>query len=75
VSLNSGSETTPPNGVAYDPVADRWASMPRSPLRGRTEAAAVWTGTEMLIWGGMGVDPSTSLFDGATFQPADPTLE
>jgi hypothetical protein len=69
--LNNGSNQAPPNGVAYDPVTDHWAAMPPSPLRNRTGATAVWTGTEMLIWGGSGVNPATDYFDGATFRPTD----
>ncbi len=40
-------------GGAYDPVTDQWFSIKRkgSPSR-RTGETTVWTGTEMIIWGG-----------------------
>ena len=44
-------ETVPPHGVAYDPATNRWSALPISPLRGRTGATAVWTGTSMIVWG------------------------
>ena len=36
----------------------------------RTGQSAVWTGTEMIIWGGAGGDGSTLLGDGAAYDPA-----
>jgi hypothetical protein len=61
----------PPNGVAYDPATDRWSSMPPSPLKARVDAISAWTGTELLIWGGLGVAASVGMLgDGAAFRPA-----
>jgi N-acetylneuraminic acid mutarotase len=40
-------------GGCYDPVDDAWS--PTSPTHapaGRTDAAAVWTGSQMIVWGG-----------------------
>ena len=42
----------PPHGVAYDPAANRWSAMPMAPLRGRSNPTAVWTGRQMIVWGG-----------------------
>jgi hypothetical protein len=56
-TLRAGSWTTPRHGVAYDPGSNRWSALPRSVLRGRTGHVAVWTGTQMLIWGGNAVTP------------------
>lgn len=39
----------------------------KSPLSGRSTMAAVWTGDEMLIWGGDG--PNGQLGDGAAYNP------
>jgi len=58
----------PRDGVAYDPAADRWRSIPPAPIRGRTSHLAVWTGTEMIVWGGG--DFRQSLDDGAAYDPA-----
>jgi hypothetical protein len=62
------------SGFAFDPQTDRWSRLPRSPLRGRLAPAAVWTGRELLVWGGLGVgtgrDPE-HLADGAALTPGD----
>ncbi|HTG46035.1 MAG TPA: hypothetical protein VK646_00055 [Actinomycetota bacterium] len=42
----------PPNGESYDPATNAWSALPTAPLRGRTQASAVWTDSEVLIWGG-----------------------
>jgi N-acetylneuraminic acid mutarotase len=59
-------------GFAYDPKADRWTSLPRSPLSARAAATAVWTGREVLLWGGVTGPNNTGLLDGAIFRPASP---
>lgn len=59
------------DGAAYEPAARTWRPLPRGPLAGRSSAAAVWTGKEVLIWGGRGGgDPNDGLNDGAAFDPA-----
>jgi hypothetical protein len=40
------------DGAAYDPSTGRWQVLPAAPISGRMSAAAVWTGSEMVIWGG-----------------------
>ena len=60
------------DGVAYDPASNRWSALPRSPLRGRAGHAAVWTGTQMLIWGGYPArqtDSQKPFTDGAAYTP------
>jgi hypothetical protein len=64
-------EEHPRDGLAYDPVADRWRTIPAAPIRGRTSHVAVWTGTEMIVWGGG--DFRQSLDDGAAYDPATDT--
>jgi len=72
-TVRAGSFVAPPHGVAYDPTRNRWSPLPKSPLRGRTGHLAVWTGTQMLIWGGRSIvaDPSTAnpttFVDGAAY--------
>jgi N-acetylneuraminic acid mutarotase len=72
-TFRAGSWVAPPHGVAYDPARNRWSPLPKSPLRGRTGHLAVWTGTQMLIWGGRSIvaDPSTAnsttFVDGAVY--------
>jgi hypothetical protein len=44
------------DGAAYDPGADAWRRLPDLPVEERRyDDTAVWTGKEMIVWGG---DPS-----------------
>lgn len=54
------------DGAIYDLAADTWTLMSPGPLSGRGAHRAVWTGREMLIWGGFN---TTELNDGATYNP------
>ncbi len=62
----------PPHGVAYDPAAGQWAALPMSPLHGRSTPTAVWTGTQLIVWGGiiLGAERDSGVSDGAAYQPA-----
>jgi hypothetical protein len=48
------------DGAAYDPATRRWTPLPRAPeahwLEG-DQGLAVWTGRELLVWGGVAPDP------------------
>ena len=62
----------------YDPATNTWKRLPPAPISPRTGAAAVWTGTEMLVWGG--ADSESSLAgdthvaaDGAAYDPRTET--
>lgn len=39
--------------VAYDPAKKTWRQLPPAPLDPRTYHEAVWTGREMIVWGGV----------------------
>jgi hypothetical protein len=58
-------------GAAYDPSTDTWRRIAGAPLDPRLAPAAVWTGQEMLVWGGLpvanAVDPSN---EAAAYRPA-----
>lgn len=60
------------DGARYNPSTDTWTRMAKSPLSPRIGADAVWTGKEMIIWGGMGGSfaKPTFLGDGARYNPA-----
>jgi len=64
------------DGGRFDPVANQWTPLPASPLSSRRDHIAVWTGTEMAVWGGFfssGVPPTqvgTYFDNGARFNPA-----
>lgn len=55
------------DGAIYNPATDTWRSMAPSPLAGRLDHCAVWTGTEMIIQGGRGAEDFN---DGARYNPA-----
>lgn len=41
---------------AYNPATDTWRVVPDGGIEGRTKHTAIWTGTEMIIWGGIRLD-------------------
>lgn len=66
----TGGYATASHGVVYDPARNSWSALPKSPLRGRMEPLAVWTGTTMIVWGGDRVsEPYGVLTDGAIYRP------
>ncbi|MCP4305803.1 MAG: hypothetical protein GY788_13210 [bacterium] len=42
-------------GFAYDPVTDIWSTLPTAPLEPQTSPFHVWTGEELIVWGGSAV--------------------
>jgi len=44
--------TYPAGGAKYDPSLDSWTVMGGSPPEGRKWHSAIWTGSEMIVWGG-----------------------
>jgi hypothetical protein len=50
-------------------VGRDWRTLPTPPLSARDDAAVVWTGTEVLVWGG-GAYNSAPFADGAVYDPA-----
>jgi putative metal-binding protein/Kelch motif protein len=62
-----------PTGVRYDPTTDAWTATSTinapSPRVGYT---AVWTGSRMVVWGGHGIDSSSSASTrtGGRYDPA-----
>ena len=49
-------------GAAYDPATDEWRMLEKLPLDPRGWHSAVWTGDEMVVWGGV-AEPNTACFD------------
>jgi N-acetylneuraminic acid mutarotase len=61
------TDETARHGGRYDPATDTWRVMADEPLLAiRERCAAVWTGTEFIIWGG---DGSYSDGTGARYDP------
>jgi hypothetical protein len=58
-------------GYVFDASTLAWRDLQPSPLEGRSWAAGVWDGEEVLIWGGAtGYSPDDgSLADGAAYNP------
>jgi hypothetical protein len=60
-------------GAEYDPLTDDWRMIPDPPptVTGRSGHSAVWTGTEMIVWGGYRISGSvtTYLQDGGRYNP------
>lgn len=62
-------ETAFDSGAIYDPVADSWTPLTQiNAPRARTMHGAVWTGTQMIIWGGFGSEALIFL-DGGMWAP------
>ncbi len=57
------------DGAAYDPAADAWRSLPlpRGELTSNIWYEAIWSGTEMIIWGGQRGGDSAAV--GAAYDP------
>ena len=65
-SAASGSALN--DGRRYDPLVDAWRSVSSTGAPSpRERHTAVWTGTSMLVWGG--VNGSTALADGSRYDP------
>lgn len=58
-------------GTPSATAAPTWRPIPSAPISGRFGAAAVWTGREVLIWGGVHRGRTVqALSDGAAYDPA-----
>jgi hypothetical protein len=57
-----------PGGVAAL-AGDHWSQLSPAPIAGRSGAATVWTGKEMLVWGGTSANEDTVYADGAAYDP------
>ena len=62
------------DGALYDPVLDSWtATSTNGAPSPRYEHTAVWTGTEMIVWGGYSVTGVHWFGDGARYNPVTDT--
>src|SRR5205807_189421 len=62
------------DGAAYDPTTDSWRtiSLIGAPSP-RQDPVAVWTGREMVVWGGRGADFVSTIAGGARYNPVTDT--
>ena len=63
---NGASNSSYTDGALYDPVTDRWRRIPDPPLQSLEAPGAVWTGREVIVFGGGGAG---QFGDGAAFNP------
>lgn len=63
------------DGAAYDPATDTWTPISSvGAPQARAQHGAVWTGSEMIVWGGCGaMDEGMKLSSGAAYSPATDT--
>ncbi|HOC55665.1 MAG TPA: kelch repeat-containing protein [Verrucomicrobiota bacterium] len=65
---NSNGPTYFNSGARYNPTANTWTSLPaNSAPSARVYHAAVWTGTQMIVWGGY--NAGNSLVTGSHYNP------
>ena len=69
-ALGAAAPNLPGHGLAYDPKTNRWSPLLPAPILGRTNPTAVWTGRELIVWGGG--DSYPPFADGAAFRPTAP---
>jgi hypothetical protein len=69
--LVNNINNNPNNGGLYSLATNGWRALPAAPIAGRRDYNAFWTGTEVLVWGG--VAAGTLKNDGAFFNPATGT--
>jgi hypothetical protein len=55
-------------GKAFDPESQTWRAIPLAPIAYETGGVRVWTGTELIVWGG-GANDSATTRDGAAYNP------
>lgn len=67
-----GTPGTPPRAGRYNPATNTWLGLPIPPFGqpplGDSESSAVWTGTRMILWGG--ITNGTPTNGGYSFDPA-----
>jgi hypothetical protein len=74
LALSPGGSAAKARGQAADPSLS-WRALPKAPIVGRLGESAVWTGREMIVWGGvtrsgLGQREPRADSDGAAYNPA-----
>ncbi|MHC4599590.1 MAG: Kelch repeat-containing protein [Planctomycetota bacterium] len=64
-----GGLTTADDGSRYSTAGDDWTPVSNAPLSGRWYHSTVWTGSEMIVWGGWDYGANLLVNDGARFDP------
>ena len=61
--------STPASVAASDLRQGHWSTLPLSPIRGRSRQSVVWTGHQLLVWGGFSYLTKMMFADGAAYDP------
>lgn len=61
------------DGAAYNPLTDTWRTLSESPLTDRCDHTLTWTGTEMLVFGGLPLCGDLAAGDAALYNPETDT--
>ena len=73
----AGSSTFTNTGSSYNPTTFTWSTLPSPNVSNapssRWQHTAVWTGSEMIVWGGLEDDGSTKTNTGGRFNPSTNT--
>ena len=67
-SRGDGAPRAAKTGFAYNPRTNTWRTLPRLP-EGRIGSVAVWTGHDVLLWGGQTKPDGVQLTSGLAFDP------
>jgi hypothetical protein len=69
--IGDGGDLGSADGAAYDPATRRWRRIADAPVANRYGHQAVWTGREMIVWGGVVTGGSRGgRPDGAAYDPS-----
>ena len=60
-------------GGRYNPTTNKWTTLPPVALAPRAYMPAVWTGSEMIVWGGGNNQIGQVYNDGARYNPTTNT--
>ena len=58
------------DGKIYNPATDTWRPMANGPQGGVARGDSVWTGKQMIVWGGAGPGNEFAHNDGGVYDPA-----
>jgi len=66
-----------PQGSASELASAHWSVLSPGPLSARTDQSSLWTGSDLLVWGGVASQSSggDGLADGAAYRPATNTWQ
>jgi N-acetylneuraminic acid mutarotase len=74
--IDNGSGISLNTGGRYNPFTDTWQAIStiNAPSE-RSEHTAIWTGTEMIVWGGIDSDSGTYASKGSRYNPVTDTWQ